>query len=191
MNSVWLAVIPASIISHSVHLERTGPLCATVPTPLILYTSPSATRNSHCLEDGIISQKRACSWILHCCAAWWPPPGLVLKGVPVLNSSKLSYKGLQPWWACRKMGISTIRALAWPVLLLDHKFLRSLMTSCFDAVMMLHWSWWRCEWVALRSCHSRTCCVWGCESSSFWGLWAVCRFRAVLHSRLDPGSILS
>lgn len=72
----------------------------------------------------------------------------------------LPTKGLQLWWASRIMDVSMVRAPSWAVLLLNHKFLRSLMTSvlswCDGAASPI-----RCRggglsgWM-LRCCHSRT-----------------------------------
>lgn len=47
-------------------------------------------------------------------------------------------------------------------------------------------------WVGgVRSCHSRTCSVWGCESSSFWGFWTtVCRIQSSPAQLLHPGSFI-
>lgn len=129
MNSIWLSVLPAGMISLYMHLVRTGSRSTTVPVRLILHTPLFATEIYTGLKTLFLLRKEhvAGSYLaVQSAGVDWAP---VLKCIRASSRSELAHKGLQPWWASRIMDISMVRALSWAVLLLKHKFLRSLMTS--------------------------------------------------------------
>lgn len=180
MNSVWLSVIPEGIISCSMHLERTGSLCATVPMPLISHTSLFATRIYTVWKMVLFHRKECVAGTClavqpdgtHQALCWKAFLSQIALNLPIED---FSHGGHPEEWEFPQWGPSPGLCYCLTINFCSPQWLNAFTVwwCCITS-----WSRWRCEWVGVRSCHSRTCCVWGCESSSFWGFCKVYRIQS-------------
>lgn len=137
--SVDIFLMERSIPFGCVHLLRawSPPLCTwwqQALGALLSLCAPSCTHPSLPLRFMLFwktfsfflrKERRAGSLLAASAGIHWAP---LLKCIHVSNSSKLTQKGLQLWWTSRRTDISMVMALSWAVLVLNHKFLRSLMS---------------------------------------------------------------